>query len=379
MWDVKTERELATLRGHKNTINALTFAPEGTSRYSGCLASGSADGTIRFWDPNNGQELAIFTTGHTEWVKAVAFTEDGTILASAAFNGTVEVWNLKTRQELMTFTKAESGWTEAVAFSLDATHFISRGRSGTIVFNPYGRGHRGGHFQQGSKVQFWKIVTGEELLGPWQEGTDFRDPFVFSPDNKVLATRGPRDVRAWDLNTGVQIFWFNTITPFPKKLKFSPNGTLLAIYGIHGTPQVWDVKAGREFPTLTTERAWSFAFSTDDTTLALGHKNSTTLWDVTATGIQERSVIPDNRFSEILTFSPDGKTLLSSKWDGLSQIQLWNVNTGRSLGILFGHTESIETLVFSHDGKTLASGSEDGTVLLWDWEKIIAERVADNK
>ena len=381
VWDVKTKRERATLRGHKNTINALTFAPEGTSPYSGCLASGSADGTIRFWDPNNGKELAIFTAGHTEWVKAVAFTEDGTILASAAFNGTVEVWNLKTGQELMTFTKAESDLTAAVAFSLDGTHFISSGRSGTIAFDPYSWGSRGGHFQQGFKVQLWKIVGGEELLGPWQEGADPRDPFVFSPDNKVLATRGPRDVRAWDLNTGIQIFWLNTITPFPKKLKFSPNGTLLAVYGIHGTAQVWDVDARREFPTLTTERAWSLAFSSDDTTLALGHKNSITLWDVKTTGIQERSVIPDNYrgFSDILTFSPDGKTLLGSKWDGLSRIQLWDVNTGRTLGILSGHTEPIETLVFSHDGKTLASGSADGTVLLWDWSKIIAKQTPNNE
>ena len=378
VWDVKTERERTTLRGHKNTINALTFAPEGTSPYSGCLASGSADGTIRFWNPNNGQELAIFTAGHTEWVKAVAFSENDTTLASAAFNGTVEVWNLKTAQELMTFTKAESDSTAAVAFSLDGTHFISRGKSGTIAFDPYGWGSRGGHFQQGFEVKLWKIAGGEELLGPWQEGPDPRDPFVFSPDNKVLATRGPRDVRAWDLNTGIQIFWFNTITPFPKKLKFSPNGNLLAVYGIHGTPQVWDVNAKREFPTPTTERAWSLAFSSDDTTLALGHKNNITLWDVTTTGIQEHSVIPDNYrgFSDILTFSPDGKTLLGSKF--LSRILLWDVNTGRNLGTLSGHTEPIETLVFSHDGKILASGSEDGTVLLWDWEEITAKSGQDN-
>ena len=380
VWDVKTERERATLRGHKNTINALIFAPEGTPLYSKCLASGSADGTIRFWNPDTGHELATFTTGHTEWVKAIAFAENDATLASAAFNGTVEVWNLKTRQELMTFTKTESDLTDAVAFSLDGTHFISRGRRGTIAFDPYGWGSRGGHFQQGFKVQLWKIVTGEELLGPWQEGTDSRDPFVFSPDNKILATRGPRDVRAWDLNTGVQIFWFNTIISFPKKLMFSPNGTLLAVYGIHGTLQVWDVNAKREFPTLTTERAWSLAFSTDDTSLALGHKNSITLWDVTTTGIQERSVIPDNQrgFSDILTFSPDGKTLLGSKWVGRYRIQLWDVNTGKSLGTLFGHTEPIGTLVFSHDGKTLASGSDDGTVLLWDWEEIIAKRGQDN-
>ena len=378
VWDVRTERERATLRRHKNTINALTFAPEGTSHYSGCLASGSADGTIRFWDPENGQELAIFTAGHTEWVKAVAFTEDGTTLASAAFNGTVEVWNLRTAQELITFTEAESDLTETVAFSLDGTHFISRGRSGTIVFDPYGWGSRGGHFQQGFKVQLWKITSGEELQGPWQDGADPRDPFVFSPDNKVIATRDLRDIRRWNLNTGDEIFPFHTITPFPKKLMFSSNGTLLAVYGIHGTPQVWDVDTQRALPTFTTERASGVAFSPDDAILALGHTGSISLWNVTKTGMQAHSAIPDNHrgFSDILTFSPDGKTLLDSKWSE-ARIQLWDVDTGRSLGTLSGHTEPIETLVFSHDGKTLASGSEDGTVLLWDWDKII-KRVPGN-
>ncbi|RKU24002.1 hypothetical protein C6503_01925 [Candidatus Poribacteria bacterium] len=66
LWDVSTRHARVALRGHKNTINALTFAPKGTPLYSGCLVSGSADGTIRFWDPNTGQELLTFTTGHTE-------------------------------------------------------------------------------------------------------------------------------------------------------------------------------------------------------------------------------------------------------------------------------------------------------------------------
>ena len=379
-WDVATGRERATLRGHKNTINALTFAPEGTPLYSKCLASGSADGTIRFWNPDNGQELATFAAGHTEWVKAVAFTENGTTLVSAALNGTVEVWNLKTGQALTTFTEGFNDWTDVVAFSRDGTYFISRGASGTIAFNAYNWGSSGGPSQI-PRLQLWKLDTGEELPGPWQDNTGFRKSFVFSTDNKILANRVLQSVRAWDINTRIELFHLNTKSQFPTKLTFSPNGSLLALYGIHGTLEMWDVDARREFPTFTNERAWSLAFSPEGTTLALGHKNSITLWNVTTTGIQERSVIPDNHrgFSDILTFSPDGKTLLGSKWTGRSRIQLWDVNTGRSLGTLFGHTEPIETLVFSHDGKTLASGSQDGTVLLWDWNKIIAKRTPENK
>ncbi len=382
VWDVLTGRERATLIGHKNTINALTFAPEGTSPYSGCLASGSADGTIRLWDPETGQELITFTVGHTEWVKAVAFFVDGTTLASAAFNGTVEIWSLMTKRELITFTAGQSDLAELAILSSDGKFFVTRGYNGpiAIAFNPYGWGARSNPKERDS-MQLWKITTNDQFPGPWQNVADTTISLTFSPDNKILANRGPRDVQAWDLNTGVQIFGFNTITPFPKKLMFSPNGTLLAVYGIHGTLQIWDVNARREFPTLTTERAWSLAFSTDDTTLALGHRDNITLWDVTTTGIQERGAIPDNHreFRDILTFSPDGKTLLGSKWSGRSRIQLWDVGTGNRLSTLTGHTEPIETLVFSHDGKTLASGSEDGTVLLWDWDKITNKAAEDNK
>ena len=379
VWDVSTSRERATLIGHKNTINSLTFAPEGTSPYSGCLASGSADGTIRFWDPETGQELITFTVGHTEWVKAVAFFVDGTTLASAAFNGTVEIWSLMTKRELITFTAGQSDLAELAILSPDGKFFVTRGYNGpiAIAFNPYGWGARSNPKERGS-MQLWKITTNERLLGPWQNVADTTISLTFSPDNKILANRGPKNIQAWDMKTNIELFHLNTGNPFPRKLTFSPDGTRLCVYGIHGIPEVWDVDARREFPTFTDERAWSLAFSPDSVSIALGHRDSITLWDVTTTGIQKRSVIPDNRraFRDILTFSPDGKILLGSS---RSHIKLWDVDTGNQLSTLTGHTEPIETLVFSHDGKTLASGSEDGTVLLWDWNKIIAKQTPDNK
>ena len=374
VWDVDTGGELTTLIGHKNTINALTFAPEGTSPYSGCLASGSADGTIRFWDPETGHELITFTAGHIEWVKAIAFFVDGTTLASAAFNGTVEIWSLMTKRELITFTAGQSDLAELALLSPNGKFFVTRGYNGPIAIAfRYGWGRRSNPKERDS-MQLWEITTNKQLLGPWQNVADTAISLTFSPDNKILVNRGPKNIQGWDMKTSIELFHLNTENPFPRKLTFSPDGTLLCVYGIHGIPEVWDVDARREFPTFTNERAWSLAVSPDDTTLALGHRNSITLWNVTTTGMQAHSVISDNhrKFSDILTFSPDGKTLLGS--NRLSGIQLWDVNTGRTLGILNGHTEPIETLVFSHDGKILASGSEDGTILLWDWDKIITKR-----
>ena len=379
VWDVDTGLERAMLIGHKNTINALTFAPEGTSPYSGCLASGSADGTIRFWDPETGQELITFTVGHIEWVKAVAFFVDGTTLASAAFNGTVEIWSLMTKRELIAFTAGQSDLAELALLSPDGTFFLTRGYNGPIAigFNPYGSGARSSPKRRGS-MQLWKITTHEQFPGPWQNVANTTISLAFSPDNKILVNRGPKDIRGWNMKTSIELFHLNTENPFLRKLMFSPDGTLLCVYGIHGIPEVWDVDARREFPAFTNERAWSLAFSPDGSSLALGHRDSISLWNVTTINMQKHSVIPDNRraFTDILTFSPDGKTLLGSS---RSHIKLWGVDTGNQLLPLIGHTEPIETLVFSHDGKTLASGSEDGTVLLWDWEKISAKRTPENK
>ena len=383
LWDVDTGRERATLSGHANSINALTFAPDGPPPYGGCLVSGSADGTIRFWDPKTGQELLTFTTGHTEWVKSVAFAGNGTTLASAAFNGTVEIWNLKTAQELATFTKAESDLTAAVAFSHDATRFACRGGSGAIAFNSLSFGYYASG-PGGGQIQLWDLTTGEQIPGPWQDTGNNANALAFSPDQKILvAGFGRQGIRLWDLNTQFELFHFDTAEPFGRKFAFSPTGTLIATNGTHVQTHVWDVDTHAEITPPAIQEASAVAFSPGGILLAHGHhRDGIVLWHVTPTDIKEHSRIPDSQrgFSDVLTFSPNGKILLDPKstgWQNL--IQLWDVDTGNELGTLSGHTERIETLVFSHDGKTLASGSEDGTVLLWDWDKIIAKQTSNNK
>jgi len=379
LWDVNAQRERATLIGHTNGISALTFMPDGKT-----LASGSYDGTIRFWNPDTGQEHLTFTTGHMEWIKAVAFAENGITLATAAFTGVVEVWNLKTSQELTTFTKGKNDLTGPVAFSHDATRFANRGGSGTIVFDSLGSGYRMRGPGRGN-IELWDITTGEQILGLWQDIEGNANPnalaLAFSPDNKILAAGIPRQgIRAWDINTGTELFNFNAVEPFGRKLVLSHDGKTLATNGTHVQTRIWDVSTQRDITPPNIMNASALAFSPDGKTFAYGHPNGIVLSDVTTTGIQERGRILTNRgFSSVLTFSPDGKILLDTQSIGRQPlIQLWDVDTGTDLGTLSGHTESIETLVFSHDGKTLASSSWDGTVLLWDWDKIAAKIAKDN-
>ena len=379
LWDVSTGNKRAILRGHTNSINALTFVPDDAPHYGGCLASGGADGTIRFWDPDTGEELVTFTTGHTEWVKAIAFDEEDTTLSSALFNGTIEVWSLKTHQELTTFTAGLSDGVATVAFSTDAKRFAIQAMNGFVFFNPYHAG-TGSHFFGNDNIQLWDLVTGKEIFGPFQ---DVSGPFALSP-NSILAVSSLVDIQGWHVDTGLELFHLDlrSARPSPNhKLTFSPNGERLVItntFGLREKPQVWDITTLRDITPPDVKAVNGLAFSPDGTILALKTRKGIYLSELEMTAGQDAKVIRSNLsgFSPILTFSPDGTVLVES---GNTFIMLWDVETGNRVASLNGHTEDITTLVFSHDGKILASGSRDGTVLLWDWGKIIAKQTPNNK
>jgi len=84
------------------------------------------------------------------------------------------------------------------------------------------------------------------------------------------------------------------------------------------------------------------------------------LWEVRGTYASDISH-KDPVFS--VSLSPDGGILASGGRD--KTIKLWEVNTGKLLKTLEGHTWTIFSISFSPDGKILASGSADTSIKLW--------------
>ena len=377
LWNRHKPQRPVTLTGHKAGILSLVFAPDGKT-----FASGSADGTVRFWDIQKPQEYYIFTDGHSDSVKAIAFSTDGNSLAAAALNGTVQIWNTNTKQQSTVPPIAHYDITVAMAFSSDATLFVSNGAD--AEFSSHGPDNIGREWLAHDVIRAWILPTGDEL-------TFFQQSckaLAFSPDNRILAASDTNKTRLWDVKTGTELFKLDAKQFFTNAVAFSHDGTTLATGGGPGIIHLWNVKTGSKLATLTAtftdsseSEAEVLAFSPDDSTLAVSFLNHTLFWDMKTRQETYKDLTKEMKSSDILTFSPDGKTLLTTSswgWSEGSLIHLYNIINERKIKDLSAHTEPIESLVFSHDGKTLASGSQDGTVLLWDWEKITS-KARENK
>jgi WD40 repeat protein len=63
-------------------------------------------------------------------------------------------------------------------------------------------------------------------------------------------------------------------------------------------------------------------------------------------------------------FAPEGTTLAGAAMD--KTIRLWDVVTGKEVGVLPEQAHAVVALAFSSDGRTMASGDQHGVVTLWD-------------
>jgi WD40 repeat protein len=166
---------------------------------------------------------------------------------------------------------------------------------------------------------------------------------AFSPGNKtIIAGCINNQIYVWDVETGKLLKLLETVTPdmLPTKLneiKFnnvflSPDGKTavnVLMYHPRGTMKVWDIQEGKFLYTLKGHEHWI----------------------------------------RYVVFSPDSRIMASGGAVDIA-ISLWDVKTGRSLGILeeMGWTLS---LAFSADGKLLAAGdstspSDNESILVGD-------------
>lgn len=162
-----------------------------------------------------------------------------------------------------------------------------------------------------------------------------------------------------------------------RSVKYSPNGTILAIGGSDALLQLVNAADGKLIRELKGHQNWvnALAFLPDGKTLASGSWDGTVkFWNV-ADGSLIRSInIPLSKGnSEMeLAFSPDGSLLATGAYD--TGVRIWQVSDGKEIKII---PDGSYGVAFSPDGTILAAAAFPATgspeIILWrikDWTKV---------
>src|SRR5262249_30895498 len=108
---------------------------------------------------------------------------------------------------------------------------------------------------------------------------------------------------------------------------------------------------------------FGLAFSPDGKTIASGSRNLIVLSDV-ASGKELARLEAKMRTVDGLTFTPDGKALLSWGEDG--DVRIWDVKERKVRSVCTGRFGGGRSVGVSHDGKTIVQATASSTLCVWD-------------
>jgi WD40 repeat protein len=298
--DVVTGSQTATLSGHTDEVNTVTFSSDGRS-----LVSGSDDKTVKLWDVQTGGTIQTFS-GHNKLVHCVSISMDSAKIASGSFDDTIRVWNVQTG-ECCCVIESE-GETRCIKFSpTNSQHFLS-------VTN--------------SKVSQWNI-SGHQA-GPKFDGC-YAD---FSPDGTQLVSQQVKSVTVQNPSSGVVVAEFQTIEANTMCCCFSPDGQIVVV-SVGSTICVWNI-AGIEphlIETFTghTGVVSSFAFSSPSSLISGSVDGSVKFWkiatqsvDLVGTKPKSISLTP----AKIMSIALQAKDNIFITSDSDGMVKTWDIFTG---------------------------------------------------
>jgi WD40 repeat protein/predicted negative regulator of RcsB-dependent stress response/energy-coupling factor transporter ATP-binding protein EcfA2 len=319
---------------HENWVRAVAFSEDG--QY---LATASDDNTAAIWNVDTGKKIAHIR--HEDKVEAVAFSQDGQFLATASDDNTAAIWEVKTGKEI-TRVRHED-WVRAVAFSKDDQYLATASDDNT--------------------ARLWDVKTGQEVARINHESAV--TGVTFGGDGQLLATASDDNTtRIWDVKTSQEVARINHEGSV-KAVSFSGDGQYLATASLDNTAHIWEVKTSQEVAVINHEdEVYAVSFSPDSQFLATASRDNTAhIWEV-KTGKEVVGIRHDDDVYAV-SFSPDGQFLATTSDDNTARI--WEIKTSKEIARI-SHKDKVEAIAFSPDGQFLATTSDDNTARISEFK-----------
>jgi WD40 repeat protein len=346
--------EPARLLDQDGWVSDVAFSPDSS------IVATAAHSTTYLWDVQTGLRLGDDLDG-----TITAFSPNGKLLALGSSGGDmgwvwaeVHIIDVNTGNELAVM---ESGWMARIAdltFSPDGLLLAATWTN--ISFD-------GCYDDEEQGFQVWQVADvlaqgsverGEELYSGQAA------VLAFSPDGKWLASGGGGLVSRAALTGEVQATvvargWIHDVA-------YSPDGNVLAAVvfvesetGYEYTLRVFDAATGAQRATLSTEPAYSLAFSPDGSALAVVGSDRVSIWHLEESTWTRTGEIAPFEKNEL---SPNATWLALY---GETTLALQNIKTGARQELLRGEEAQIKDVRFSPDGSTLVAMNAEGVVQVW--------------
>jgi WD40 repeat protein len=357
LWETATGKELRSIPTGKGVnpeyAGGFAFSPDGKT-----IAFRAGDDRVKLCETATGQEQRILK-GHGQPVTCVAWSPDGKLLATATRRPTpvVTILDVETGAERHRLPCAES--TEDVRFLA----FAPDGR--TLAAACYRADWVGYQFE--GRARQWDVATGRQ--GPVMRvpgGQRGITGVAFTPDSKVLVTAGiDHRVRFWDLASGAARVPPGGAGDAVSAVALSSDGRTAAWVGSDETIRLFDLSAQKQ-SRFQVHRGGvtALAFVPGATILAsAGNDRMIRLWDLASRVDRLQIAHQTGR----LTFSPNGRMLVSPSWNPPADFKIWDPQTGlEALRLKEAVPASLTWEVISPDNTTLATTFLDQPVVLLD-------------
>jgi len=284
------------------SVSTLAFLPPWN-----VLITGHKDGKATFW-LLDGRSYPSVTRLHSDWIYAIAGSEEERMFASASKDGALKIWDFVGVGES---ARIAGFWGEV----------------STVAVAPGG--------------QVLASGSADGVIRTWSLLQDY-------PEGAAKAVRIMEGHSAW--------VW---------EVAFAPDGRTLASGSSDRTVRVWDVESGMELagPLIHEATVGSVAFSPDGRRLASGTWDGViSLWDTETWQVLSQPGDHESRV-HVVRFAPGGSLLASGAADG--SLILWSVENGEPLRILQAGQGAVRSLAFSPDGSLLVTSSDDGMLRFW--------------
>jgi len=339
--DAITGSQTAVLSGHTDKVRSVTFSSDGTS-----LVSGSDDKTVKLWDVQTGGVVRTLH-GHTGGVSSVSISADHTTIASGSYDKTIRLWDIQ-KGECCQIIEHQQ-WVNCVRFSPTNPQCLISVSDET--------------------VQQWDI-NGHKVV-PTYDGYHI----AFSPDGTQFILCAEDYATVHNTNSGLIVTKLHMAYTSIASC-FSPDHKLVAVAAAFYI-YVWDITGSDPHPVKTighTNNITSLAFSSPSTLISAGWDKSVKFWQISA--LSTGPILTDLN-STPLTLAPTRSTALKPKNeliipsdlpDGV--IQTWGILTGLhkgSLQILAQDPHQRNTQLI--DNKLILVWYADEKINIWDAEK----------